>query len=173
MTNRYAPGRRAWGECGRSGRRMLLKDMVFDGRYPNMRVDPAWYEGKHPQETLPKVEDAIALYRPAPQALPPPTTPVLAGALEGGAVELSWSEATSHIALVNAYAIYRAIGESEAFDLLTTLPIARDPFAAIETELVYTDEDVQAGNTYRYYIVARAVKGGDSAPSNIISIDVE
>ena len=46
---------------------MLLNDMVSDGYYPSLVVDPAWYEGKHPQESLPEIEDPVALWRPAPE----------------------------------------------------------------------------------------------------------
>lgn len=77
MAQKYAKGNKAWGICGRSGRKMLLKDMVFDGRYPNMRVDPAWYEGKHPQEYLAQVDDPTALFRPSPEVINAPTAPVL------------------------------------------------------------------------------------------------
>lgn len=77
MAQKYARGTRAWGICGRGGHKLLLKDMVFDERYPNLRVDPDWFEGKHPQELLPKVEDPIALYRPAPEVIDAPTAPVL------------------------------------------------------------------------------------------------
>jgi hypothetical protein len=56
---------------------MLLRDMVFDGRYPNMRVDPAWYEGKHPLETLKKVDDPVALWRPSPEVIQAPSTPII------------------------------------------------------------------------------------------------
>jgi hypothetical protein len=55
--------------------------MVFDGRYPNMRVAPDWYEGKHPQEYLPKVDDPTALFRPAPEVILAPTAPVLSGVI--------------------------------------------------------------------------------------------
>lgn len=79
MAKKYAKGSRAWGICGRSGRKMLLKDMVFDGRFPNMRVDPDWYEGKHPQEYLPKIDDPVALFRPAPEVVDAPSAPVLTG----------------------------------------------------------------------------------------------
>jgi hypothetical protein len=67
MPKRYAKGKFAVGECARSGRKMLLKDMVSDGYYPSLVVDPAWYEGKHPQESLPEIEDPVALWRPAPE----------------------------------------------------------------------------------------------------------
>lgn len=79
MAQKYAKGQHAWGICGRSGKKMLLKDMVFDGRYPNMRVDPDWWEDKHPQEFLPKVEDPVALYRPSPEVIDAPSSPVLTG----------------------------------------------------------------------------------------------
>lgn len=72
MSRRYASGKNAVGICARSGRKMLLKDMVSDGQYPNMLVDPDWFEGRHPQELLPKVSDPVGLYRPAPDPSPRP-----------------------------------------------------------------------------------------------------
>lgn len=77
MAKKYARGSHAWGICGRSGKKMLLKEMVFDGRYPNMRVDPDWYEGKHPQENLAKIDDPIALWRPSPEVVQAPSTPII------------------------------------------------------------------------------------------------
>jgi len=63
----YAKGKWALGECARSGRKMLLKHMIADGYYPNLIVDPEWYEPKHPQESLPSLKDPTALYRPSPE----------------------------------------------------------------------------------------------------------
>ena len=68
MTTRYARGKRAWGECAKSGRRLLLKDMVRDG-YTGLLVDPGWREpalddpilGIVPFEDL---SDGISLRRP-------------------------------------------------------------------------------------------------------------
>jgi len=174
MTTRYAPGRKAWGECGRSGARALLKDLVFDGRFPNMRVLPDWREDRHPQETLPKIDDAIALYRPAPQSLQPPTSPVLVGDLIAGpAVSLAWSASTSAIALISDYLLYRATGADGEFELLAMLHVERDAFAGITSVNQYTDDTVVSGQLYRYYMTARAVKGGESAPSNVITISAE
>lgn len=62
----YAKGKWALGQCARSGRKMLLRNMIADGYYPNLIVDPHWYDPKHPQESLPSVRDPVALYRPAP-----------------------------------------------------------------------------------------------------------
>lgn len=64
---RYAKGSRAWGECRRSGKRLLLRDMVRDGQFPNMLVAPDWYEPRHPQERLISAGDGVALYNPAPE----------------------------------------------------------------------------------------------------------
>ena len=63
---KYAKGLRAWGRCARSGRRLLLKDMVPDGQYPGLMVDPDWRDIKNEQERPLDVSDAIALRRPAP-----------------------------------------------------------------------------------------------------------
>ena len=63
----YAKGKWALGECARSGRKMLLRNMIADGYYPNLIVDPEWYDPKHPQESLPSLKDPTALYRPAPE----------------------------------------------------------------------------------------------------------
>jgi hypothetical protein len=60
---------------------MLLKFMLNDGYYPNLIVCPPCWEPRHPQESLPNVEDPVTLYRPAPENLPAPTSPVLTGTL--------------------------------------------------------------------------------------------
>lgn len=62
----YAKGTRSMGICQRSGRKMRYVDMVMDGYYPWLRVDPRWREERHPQERLPSGKDPTALYRPAP-----------------------------------------------------------------------------------------------------------
>lgn len=64
---RFAKGSNAVGECGRSGRKMKLRDMVEDGNTPGLMVDPSWYEPKHPQEEVVVGTDATALERPAPE----------------------------------------------------------------------------------------------------------
>jgi len=45
---------------------MLLRDMVYDGHVPGLRVAPEWWEPRHPQEYLPPVDDPVALRDPAP-----------------------------------------------------------------------------------------------------------
>jgi len=126
MAQKYAKGSRAWGICGRSGRKMLLKDMVFDGRYPNMRVDPEWYEDKHPQEYMPKVEDPTALWRPSPEVIAPPSSPVLTvlQASENTA-SVTWTPAETGITEIASYTIYRGVNGATP-SVLVSCAVQRD-----------------------------------------------
>lgn len=62
---KYAKGYNAMGICSRSGRKMKLLDMVRDGE-TGLLVDPAWKDISHPQEKPVRLEEGIALKRPAP-----------------------------------------------------------------------------------------------------------
>lgn len=64
MSARFARGSRAWGECARSGKRMLLKDMVEDPR-TGLLVAPDWAEPLDPRPPT-DIYDGVALHRPAP-----------------------------------------------------------------------------------------------------------
>lgn len=171
MAKKYANGRAAWGECGRSGRKMLLNDMVFDGQYPNMRVDPAWYEPKHPQENLKRIDDPVALWRPAPENLAPPTAPVLIGALtDGPVIPLSWTAAESGISQITRYELYRS-HNGGAVEIVYSFDVERDMFGGITNDAAraYLDIDVIEDDTYSYYVVATALQGGIST-SNVVEI---
>lgn len=56
----------AWGQCGKSGQRMLLADMVEDGYYPGMLVHPDWYEQPDQARQRVPLFDKESLKRPAP-----------------------------------------------------------------------------------------------------------
>lgn len=78
----YAEGKKAWGLCQRSGKRVLLRDLVEDGRSPGLLVAPDWYDAPHPLEEEPfKGADRIALYRPSPEGRRPGTRVQLHGVL--------------------------------------------------------------------------------------------
>ena len=83
----YARGDRAWGICKRSGRRMLLKDLVEDDQIPGLLVDPEWYEPRHPQEFPVSLIDPEAIWRPASELSVDGGAPVIA------ALSASWSPA--------------------------------------------------------------------------------
>lgn len=151
----------------RSGRKMLLRDMVQDGYYPNLIVDPAWAEEPHPQEHLPPLMDAQQLFRPAPENYPAPSAPVL----EASAPSLSWSESLAPASMIESYRLYRATGGGD-FELIETLTVERDAFGAISNS-PYSYEDTEADfNTlsYRYYVVAVPYQG-PSVRSNTVQID--
>ena len=81
----FARGSRAWGMCARSGRKMLLRDMVTDP-LTELLVDPEWAE---PPLMRPPADlvDGIALERPAPDADQIETIIVV-----GGIVDLATGE---------------------------------------------------------------------------------
>lgn len=178
MGRQYARGERAWGICGRSGRKMLLKDMVFDGRYPNMRVDPDWYEARHPLETLPMVDDPVALYRPSPEVNNPPSAPQVTLVSYGPAqINVTWTPAESDITEIAGYNIFRSTNGG-TFAQIATCTLQRDflggitgitnatfpqypehpgdPWTTVpgDQPATYVDTTVQTGFAYCYYVEA-------------------
>lgn len=63
---KFAKGKWAVGICGRSGKKMLLKDMVEDGDIKGLLVDPAWRDIAHPADKPVDLSEGIALKKPAP-----------------------------------------------------------------------------------------------------------
>lgn len=61
----YAKGSRAWGRCGKGGHRIDHRRLIEDDAFPQLLVDPVWYEPQHPQEIPVDAEDPQAIYRPA------------------------------------------------------------------------------------------------------------
>jgi hypothetical protein len=86
----YAVGRIAKGQCQRCGLFYLLKELVMDGYYPNVRVCVGCYDAPQPQERLAVVSDAVALYKPTPDAIYI-SPPVLVATVSGADVVLTWS----------------------------------------------------------------------------------
>jgi len=60
----YARGTHAVGHCAKSGRKMLLRNMVEDP-FSGLMVDPAWADEKERRVTYP-TDDPEALFKPAP-----------------------------------------------------------------------------------------------------------
>lgn len=61
----YATGKHAVGFCRRCGDKVKLSRLRQDGQN-HLLVCPACYDIKHPAERVYRVDDAIALRRPAP-----------------------------------------------------------------------------------------------------------
>lgn len=86
----YAQGRIAKGQCQRCGLFYYLRELVMDGYYPNIRVCVGCYDAPQPQERLAVVSDAVALFKPTPDAIAI-TAPVLVATSDGSNVTLTWS----------------------------------------------------------------------------------
>ena len=73
MSVLYAKGTHAVGECGRCGRKRLLKDLTEDGYTLGLMVcnDRGCYDPPHPQDEPIVTTDAVALERPAPELSEP------------------------------------------------------------------------------------------------------
>lgn len=177
MAKKYARGEEAWGECGRCAKRDYLRNLVFDGYYPNMRVCSECYEPKHPQENLKRIDDPVALWRPAPENIQN-TPPVLTGVVFDGPgtgdseVRLSWTRAYSGVSQITGYTLYRSTAQGP-YVVLGDFTITRDFLGGITpgTEvLAYVDTAVVSGTHYDYFVIAHAVQGGD-AQSNTVGID--
>jgi hypothetical protein len=80
----------AKGQCQRCGLFYLLKELVMDGYYPNIRVCAGCYDPPQPQERLAVVSDAVALYKPTPDAIYL-SPPVLTASQQGNNIVLTWS----------------------------------------------------------------------------------
>ena len=61
----FARGSRAWGHCARTGDRVLLRDLVRDGR-TGLPVTRQARESRHPQERPNPIYDPQALRNPSP-----------------------------------------------------------------------------------------------------------
>lgn len=147
----YAKGRMAWGLCQRCGLRGLLRDLVLDGYYPNIRVCEGCYDPPQPQERLAVVSDPVALWKPAVDTyfVPPP---VLTGVQVGSDVVLTWTSicgppvGRDHVggfgAYISAgYEVWRSPdGLATTYTKIATLLNTPDEFGAIAIEtLTYTD----------------------------------
>lgn len=161
-SRKYAVGTKAWFICQRCGQRGLYIQSVFDGQIANLRVHPECWEPKHPQESLPRVTDPIALWRPSPEWGGTPSVLTAEINESTGFIDLSWTEAEIFNARFESYDVYRAIvdettGEPGEYSLLESLPITYDEFMEIlDQTLEYTDEDIETGVTYAYKVIANA-----------------
>lgn len=61
-----ARGNKAWGECGRCGSRVLLRNMISDGYIDNLIVCRSCYEPPDYSESLQPLDDPVSVDRPAP-----------------------------------------------------------------------------------------------------------
>lgn len=157
----YAKGRIAWGLCQRCGLRYLLRELVLDGYYPNIRVCLGCYDPPQPQERLAVVSDPVALWKPAVDTYTFPA-PFLTAVVSAGHVILTWTSiggppvGEDHVGgygpyLSAAYEVWRS-SDGINFTMLVSLPNTADEFGALAIEtLTYTDT-APPSNPVWYYI---------------------
>lgn len=168
---RYASGQHAKGECQKCGLEFPYIDLVDDEYYAHLRVCVSCKDLKHPQEKLVATEDAVQLWRPAPESRHAPTAVTLAVA-DAGAVNrrLTWSESTSQDCLVAGYRVYASSNAGESYVLLATVLVER----AFDTEvegnpLEYLASTLAASTAYLFYVIAYDTRGLTSSASNVVS----
>ena len=158
----YAKGRLAWGLCQRCGLRFLLRELVLDGYYPNIRVCPGCYDPPQPQERLAVVSDPVALWKPAVDTyLVPP--PFLTAAVVAGQVVLKWTSIMANSGggdeggrhhgpyLSAGYEVWIS-SDGITFAKIASFLNTADEFGALAVEtLTYTDPAPPTPNAW-YYI---------------------
>lgn len=188
--SKYATGDRAWGLCQICGLRFLLRDLVFDGYYPNLRVCVPCYDPRQPQEFLVDVTDPTALYRPSPEW--GPENQALSGEVFANDVQLNWTECILRgQPRVNTYLLYRSVSSDgvnfTATVLIATLPVlyyanladlnenGNPPYnnQGIEAETLNFLDTVPSGADYARYQVFAKLDGGRMVNSNIVTLPIE
>jgi hypothetical protein len=192
VARKYATGTYAWFICQRCGLRGLYRDSVFDGHIANLRVHPECWEPKHPQESLPKVTDPVALWRPSPEwgGTPPvlegqviedgeDTPPILVIASQPGDINLEWSAAVYASAEpVLQYDIFRINSfdyngnNNFGGDVLTVDDFAAGFLTTVDGSIEeYADSDFPLSPSnyqYAYYIQAFSDPSEEQLDSNIV-----
>jgi fibronectin type 3 domain-containing protein len=73
-------------------------------------------------------------------------------------VDLGWDAPSTSSDPVASYNVYRAPSGSSSYTELTSLT---------ESQTTYTDNSVQPGDSYQYYVTSVDASGVESVPSNI------
>lgn len=186
--SKYAAGDQAWGLCQKCALRFLLRDLVFDGYYPGLRVCVDCYDSRQPQEFLVDVTDPTALWKPSPEW--GPENPVLSASSVSDAIFLSWTECIPRGgSRVDAYLVFRSTS-TDGVNFTASVQIANLPVTyytdladlvengnpkydneGIELEFLgFIDLDTGTKGTYYRYVVYARMDSGRLANSNIVTL---
>lgn len=166
----YAKGSIAWGTCMRCGLRYLLRELVMDGYYPNIRVCSGCYDAPQPQERLAIVSDPVALYKPAPDPVYI-APPVLTFTIAGSTVHLAWSGFNGDVSgdrytgnfvdgplksggaqVTAGYLVFRSADLGVTWLQQANLVNTADEFGALSVETT-TYADTPGAGTWQYYVL--------------------
>lgn len=188
--SKYATGDRAWGLCQKCGLRFLLRTLVFDGYYPNLRVCSGCYDSRQPQEFLVDVTDPTALWKPSPEW--GPENPQLSAVAFAGEVDLSWTECIPRGgSRVADYLLYRSLS-TDGVNFTASIQIADLPVVyytdladlvengdpkfdneGIKLEfLSFVDTSVPAHINYAKYQVFAKLASKRLANSNVVTVPI-
>jgi hypothetical protein len=84
-------------------------------------------------------------------------------AIQAYNIGLTWSAPSGLSTSIAGYQVYRSSSTGSEFLLLTT---------SINEQTSFTDSDVEAGTTYKYYVTTVDALGNQSLPSNIAEVAV-
>jgi hypothetical protein len=179
----YARNKDAVAICNRSGQKMLRSEMVEDGYLKGLLVHPDWFDPEEPQEKPFRADEAIAIYRPAPDLVPNPPSPVLSISVAGSVATLTWTESDPPASTVINYTVWRNTGSGflrigtvtpvVPVDLFISNPdLIQGELPAKVSGLTFTDNAWTLGNQYYVQAVTAdtATEGGPgltSAPSQL------
>jgi hypothetical protein len=176
MGSRYALGTQAWGLCKRCGLQFLLRNLVFDGYMPGLRVCVDCYDGRHPQEYPIDCTDPVGLWKSTSDD--PPYGAVLSLVLvDGDSIDLAWTAPnTSGNARYETYTLSRASSPDgdvfTSFAVIRVFPVIYDAFGAILSQVLAFDDTVGEPGFYQYILSAQTTRGGGPS-SNILTVNAE
>lgn len=179
MGQRYAPATQAWGLCKRCGLRFLLRNLVFDGYMPGLRVCTSCYDGRHPQEYPINVTDPEALWKPTPDDAAWPST--ITSTVSNATVTLDWTAPDpSGRARYETYTLSRAFSTDgityTAYQVLGVFPLTyygdaldlsnlvengnpAENNSGIESQTLSYVDSVGAVGYYQYSLSAQDING--------------
>ena len=191
MGQKYAPATQAWGLCKRCGLRFLLRNLVFDGYMPELRVCTSCYDPRHPQEYPVNVTDPEALWKCTPDDAA--WLSVITATVGSNQISLTWTPPDpSGRARYETYTLLRSFSPDgityAAQETLGVFPLTyygdnNDLANLVENgnppegnngiksqTLSYVDNDVNSVGYYQYALTAQDIYG--DGPASFLTVPV-
>lgn len=176
MAKSLGPNQLAQGM--RSGKKMLAKDLVQDGRNPGLWDSAEWIDPPHPQERpyIPDDVEGKARFKVMPENIQftPPVLEAVLGVDDVGdpAILLSWTVADyGPDSPTETYTIYRAVDGGVAV-IIEEIPVEYTEFGELITPNVFADTDIENDHTYTYYVVSTSMQDFTTT-SNSVAVPVD
>lgn len=157
-------------ECQRCGVKGLARDLVRDGRNPQLLVFADCYDPPHEAERpfVPSDTEGMPRYPLAPENRSAPVASTL-GAVLGATVTLTWAQFSAPASQIVTYAVHRGIGAGAPALLATLTPVANLNTGAVVYGSPYDTPAPGVGVTYTYFVRGTTVHGA-AVNSNTVSV---